>query len=359
MSKKVVVVLFGGQSSEHEISKISASTVISALDKNKYYVMPVYITAEGHWMMYDGPVENITNGKWENYAAKVVLSPDTEHGGLLRIVGGKVKVIPVDIVFPVLHGKGGEDGTIQGLLELAEMPYVGCGVLASALSMDKAYTKIAASSIGIEQAEYTVVYRHDIEDADENGLLKIYDDIENKISYPCFVKPSNAGSSVGITRAENRESLAEALKLACEHDRTVIIEKNIQGREVECAVLGNNNPQASCVGEVLAAADFYDFDAKYNSRESKTVVPAQIDDGIAEEIRDKAVRIFKALDCCGLARVDFFIEDGTNRVIFNEINTMPGFTSISMYPMLWNECGLTVEELADKLIELGFERYER
>ncbi len=368
MNKKVVVVLFGGKSSEHEISKISAATIISALDKEKYYVMPVYITEDGRWLMYDGPVENIANGKWEKYSTRVILSPDTEHRGLLRIVGSKFKIIPVDIVIPVLHGKCGEDGTIQGLLELAEIPYVGCGVLASSVSMDKAYTKIIADSIGIAQAKYTVVYRYMFEalsDEDEKQtserIEKIYEKIEKEIPYPCFVKPANAGSSVGITKAGNREELVDAIALAAENDRTIVIEETICGREVECGVLGNNEVVASCVGEVLSAeeAAFYDFDAKYNNKNSKTVIPANISDEISEEIRDKAIKIFKALDGCGLSRVDFFIENETNRVIFNEINTFPGFTSISMYPMLFDACGIDLEELVDKLIELGLERYER
>lgn len=361
MNKKVVVVLFGGQSSEHEISKISAATIISSLNKDKYYVMPVYIAEDGKWLMYDGPVENITTGKWEKYSARVILSPDSEHHGLLRIVGNKFKVIPVDIVIPVLHGKYGEDGTIQGLLELAGIPYVGCGVLASSVSMDKSYTKIIASSIGIDQAKYTVVYRHMFNTESEEELNKIYEKIESEVSYPCFVKPSNAGSSVGITKAKNRDELVEAIELACEHDRTIVIEETIYGREVECGVLGNNDVLASCVGEVLAAdsANFYDFDAKYNNADSKTVIPANLDENISNEIREKAVKIFKALDGCGLSRVDFFIENETNRVIFNEINTFPGFTSISMYPMLFEACGIDKETLVDKLIELGLERYER
>ena len=361
MSKKVVAVLFGGQSSEHEISKISASTIISALDTDKYYVMPIYITEDGRWLMYDGPAHNITTGKWEKYSTSVILSPDTEHHGLLRIIGNKFKVIPIDIAIPVLHGKYGEDGTIQGLLEFAGIPYVGCGVLSSSVSMDKAYTKIIAESIGIDQAKYTVLYRHTLEEASDEDKNKLFDEIESKLSYPYFVKPSNAGSSVGITKVNCREQLSDALALACEHDRTIIIEETIYGKEVECGVLGGNEPFASCVGEVLAAkdADFYDFDAKYNNKNSKTVIPADIDDVISDEIREKAIKIFKALDCYGLSRVDFFIENETNRVIFNELNTFPGFTSISMYPMLFESCGVDIESLLDKLIELGLERYDR
>lgn len=353
MSKKVVAVLFGGQSSEHEVSKISASTVISNMSQDKYYIIPVYITKDGIWMLYDGPVENIMNGQWEKYATRAIISPDAEHKGILRIVGDKIKNIPIDVVFPVLHGKYGEDGTIQGLLELSEIPYVGCGVLSSAICMDKSYTKIVAEKIGIEQTKHIVYYKYDIEENIEN----IIKNIEENIAYPCFVKPSNAGSSVGITKASNKQELEEGLKLASANDKVVIIERAIIGREVECAVLGGDEAKASVVGEIKAAANFYDFDAKYNNKDSRTIVPADIEEYISDEIRNLSVKIFKALDCYGLARVDFFIEEGTNKVIFNEINTMPGFTSISMYAMLWKEMGLSIQELIDELIELGLERY--
>lgn len=354
MSKKVVAVLFGGQSSEHEISKISASTIISNLSQDKYYIMPVYITKEGRWKIYDGPVENINNGSWEKYATHAILSPDTEHKGLLRIVGDKIKNIPIDIVFPVLHGKYGEDGTIQGMIELTGLPYVGCGVIASSISMDKSFTKIIADSIGVEQAKYIKVYRNELENFED-----IKENINKNIGYPCFIKPANAGSSVGITKAFDDESLKQGLEEASKHDRTIVIEQSITGREVECAVIGNEVVKASCVGEVLSASDFYDFDSKYTNKESKTVIPAQLDENISEKIREYAVKIFKAVDGCGLARVDFFVEENTNRVIFNEINTMPGFTDISMYHMLWAEMGIKLPELLDELIELGFKRYER
>lgn len=355
MSKKVVAVLFGGQSSEHEVSKISASTVISNMSQDKYYIIPVYITKDGVWMLYDGTADNIMNGQWEKYATRAIISPDTNHKGILRIVGDKIKNIPIDIIFPVLHGKYGEDGTVQGLFELADIPYVGCGVLSSAVCMDKSYTKIIAEKIGVTQAKHIVAYRYDI----EKDIESVIRNVEENIGYPCFVKPSNAGSSVGITRVLDKESLEKGLNLAAENDRIIVIEKEIIGREVECAVLGNNEPKASVVGEIKPAADFYDFDAKYNNKESKTIIPANIDEAVSNEIRETAIKIFKALDCCGLARVDFFVEDGTNKVIFNEINTMPGFTSISMYAMLWKEMGISIKELIDELIELGFERYNR
>ncbi len=352
MAKKVVAVLFGGQSSEHEISKISASTIISNLSKAKYLVLPIYISKDGQWKIYDGPIENICNTDWESYSTNAIISPDTSHKGIIRIVGDKIRFMPIDVVIPVLHGKFGEDGTIQGLLELGKIPYVGCNVLSSAVSMDKLYTKIIAESINIDQAKYKVVYKHSMKNIDN-----IYEDIENYLGYPCFVKPANAGSSKGVSKANDRKELQKAIDDAFLYDIKVIIEENIYGREVECAVLGNYNVKVTNVGEVLSAADFYDFDAKYNNEESKTVIPANIPIEISEEIRTKAINIFKALDGRGLSRVDFFIQNETNRVIFNEINTFPGFTSISMYHMLWRDKGILLPELLDNLIDLAFEDF--
>lgn len=352
MSKKVVAVIFGGQSSEHEISKISATTVISNIPQEKYSIIPIYITKDGQWKIYEGAIENLANYGWEKYSTSAIISPDTNHKGIIRIVGDKIKFMPIDVVFPVLHGKGGEDGTIQGLLELANIPYVGCEVLASAISMDKGYTKIVADSIGINQAKYKIINKYEL-----NKMEEICQNIENEIGYPCYIKPANAGSSKGITKANNKDELIAGLNLAKNHDLKIIVEKNIYGREVECAVLGNNEVFASRVGEVLSATQFYDFDAKYNNKESKTVIPANIPEDIEEEIRKSAIKIFKALGGKGLSRVDFFLENETNKVIFNEINTLPGFTSISMYHMLWKEQGINLPELLDKLINLAFEIY--
>lgn len=353
-NKKTVVVLFGGQSSEHEISQMSATTVIENMDSDKYYILPVGITKQGKWLLYTGPTENIKNGNWEKYSVPTVISPDASQRSLLKIVGDKVKIIPVDIIFPVLHGLYGEDGSIQGLLELSQIPYVGCEILCSSVSMDKLYTKLVIQAEGdICQAEYIKVYRNELEHIDS-----VTSKIEQKLGYPCFIKPSNAGSSVGITKAHNLDELKSGLSLASKHDRKILVEKAIVGREVECAVLGNIEVKASTVGEVLAASEFYDYDAKYNNEESKTVIPADLDTKIVEEIREKAVKIFKALDGRGLARVDFFVEKGSNRVVFNEINTMPGFTQISMYPMLWENQGISKTQIIDKLIELAFNNSE-
>ena len=263
-----------------------------------------------------------------------------------------VALTPVDVAFPVLHGLCGEDGTIQGLFELAKIPYVGCGVLASSVSMDKLYTKMVVDTLHIRQAKYVPVLKHQLED-----MAAVVKRVEEKLEYPVFVKPSNAGSSCGVSKACDRAGLEKALFMAAEHDRKILVEETIVGREVECAVLGGHSKvKATGIGEILAAADFYDYDAKYNNAESKTVLDPELPEGVAEEIAKNAVEIFSAVDGFGLSRVDFFVENGTNEVVFNEINTLPGFTSISMYPMLWAAKGLEKKELVEELIQLAYER---
>lgn len=350
MNKKTVAVIFGGYSSEHEVSRVSASTIISNIDTEKYYVLPIGITKEGKWLLYNGSVDKIRNGEWERYGVPAIISPDKTSKSILKIVNEKVKNISVDVIFPVLHGLNGEDGTIQGLFELSGIPYVGCGVLSSSVSMDKAFTKIIAKNAKVKQAKYLVLYK---DEADKQSVLK---KIETSLGFPCFVKPANAGSSVGISKAHNKEELKEALLLASMHDRKIIIEEAVVGREVECAVLGlGKKAVASSVGEVLAAAEFYDYDAKYNNSASKTVIPADLPEKITKEIQKTAVKIFAAVDGTGLSRVDFFVEKDTNNVVFNEINTLPGFTPISMYPMLFADSGIKINELIDRLIDLAFE----
>ena len=349
--KKTIVVLFGGQSSEHEISRISATTIMTHMDPNKYFILPVGITKEGKWLLYNGPVEHIKTGEWEKYGIPTVLSPDATQKGLLKIVGDKVKWIPVDLVFPVLHGLYGEDGSIQGLLELAQIPYVGCGILSSSVSMDKVYTKIIIEKEGIDQAQFVKVFRKEL-----SHMPVVVEKIEEKLSYPCFIKPSNAGSSVGITKAHDREQLIKGLLEAAKHDRKILVEETIIGREVECAVLGNDQAKASGVGEIITEAEFYDYEAKYHSESSKTIIPADLPKEVVEEIQEKALQIFKAVDGRGLARVDFFVEKDTKRVVFNEINTLPGFTSISMYPMLWEEKGMDKKALVEQLIQLAMDQ---
>ncbi|TCT13962.1 D-alanine--D-alanine ligase [Natranaerovirga pectinivora] len=348
-----LVVLFGGQSSEHEVSCVSATTVIENIDSNNYKVIPVGITKEGKWLLYEGKdLTELKSGEWINKSKPAFISPDASEKALYIIEKNSYKKEQIDVVFPVLHGMFGEDGTIQGLLELAKIPYVGCGVFTSSASMDKHYTKIVVDQLGIDQAKHITISKYDL-----NEMENIIEQIEGKLVYPMFIKPSNAGSSVGISKAKNREELVEGIRKAAVHDRKIIIEEGIIGREIECAVLGGISPKASGLGEVVAAAEFYDYDAKYNNNESKTIINPELPKVVADEIRKNAVQIFTALDGYGLSRVDFFVEKDTNRIIFNEINTLPGFTSISMYPMLWEEKGISKKELIDKLIQLGIKRY--
>ena len=351
--KKNVVVIFGGDSSEHDVSCLSATTVIKNMDTEKYNVILVGITKEGRWLLVDG-VKDIEDGSWREGEVKAFISPDTTTRSLVILAEGTYKLQKVDVIFPVLHGMNGEDGTVQGLFELSKIPYVGCGVLASAVSMDKVYTKIIVDHIGIDQAKFVHVRESDFEHLEE-----AMDRVEKEIPYPIFVKPSCAGSSKGVSKAENRKELEAALYEAVKHDRNILCEETIVGREVECAVLGDRTQvKSTCVGEILAAeeAAFYDFDAKYNNAESKTVVDPEMPEESKRKIKEDAEAIFRDVDGFGLSRVDFFLEE-SGRVVFNEINTLPGFTSISMYPMLWKACGLDIPELLDTLIDQAMTRY--
>ncbi len=350
MSKKTVAVLFGGQSSEHQVSCISATTIISNINRESYDVLLIGITKEGHWVKVNS-TEDITSGKWVYSTVDAILSPDATKKGFYITENGATNLQKVDVIFPALHGMYGEDGTVQGLIELSQIPYVGCGVLASAVSMDKFYTKIIVDTLNIRQAKYVPVYSYQLRD-----IENVLDRVEAALTYPVFVKPSNAGSSQGVSKAHNRDELLNSLLLAAEHDRKILVEETIVGREIECAVLGGLEPKASGVGEILAAADFYDYDAKYNNAESKTVISPVLPEGINEKVRKYAVEIFRAVDGFGLSRVDFFLEKDTNEVVFNEINTLPGFTSISMYPMLWEAKGISKQELVEKLIQQSFMR---
>lgn len=352
MAEKNIVVVMGGRSSEHEVSLMSAATVIENINTNIYNVIMVGITKEGQWKLVES-VDKIRDGSWVKGHTQAMISPETGRNELCLIQGDKVERLHVDVVFPVLHGMNGEDGTLQGLLELAQIPYVGCGVLASACSMDKFYTKIIVDSIGIRQAKFVGVHRSELKEMDA-----VVSRVEKSLPYPVFVKPSKAGSSQGVGKAECREELIAALELAAKHDTKILVEENIVGRELECAVLGGADAKASGVGEILAADTFYTYEAKYNNAESKTVVDPELPEGKAEEIRRDAEAIFKALDCYGLSRVDFFLKEDTNEVVFNEINTLPGFTAISMYPMLWEARGLDKKALVQKLIDLAMVRYE-
>ena len=352
MTKKTVAVLFGGQSTEHEISCISAVTIIRNIDREQYDILLIGITRDGRWLKTDS-IEEIESGKWTEGTTGAILSPDEGHKGIVILEGDRARIVPVDVVFPVLHGARGEDGTIQGLLELARIPYVGCGVLASAVSMDKLHTKMTVDSLGIRQAAYEPVYKNQL--SGQTAMEEVIDRVERKFSYPVFVKPACSGSSRGVTKAFDREQLEKGLLLAAEHDWKILVEETIVGHEVECAVLGAGEVKAAGVGEILAGAEFYDYEAKYESEKSQTVLDPSLPGNATEQVRQAAVRIFKRLDGFGMARLDFFVtEDG--EVVFNEMNTIPGFTSISMYPLLWEQRGMSVFQLVNKLIQMAFQR---
>ena len=352
MNKKNIAIVFGGRSSEHEVSCMSVVTIAKAVNAEKYNSYYIGITKEGHWLLADG-IESISDGSWRDSKVSAIISPDTKKELMLTDSENNIKEsVEIDVVFPVLHGMYGEDGTIQGLFEMAQIPYVGCGVFASAASMDKFYTKVVVDTLGIRQAQYVPVLKNELSDMDN-----VVKRVEDLLTYPVFVKPSKAGSSKGVSKAASRDELVDALKLAAMHDYKILVEEEIVGRELECAVLGyGDGTKASGVGEILAAAEFYDFDAKYNNAESKTVIGPDLPEGKEEEIRKAAVAIFNALDGFGLSRVDFFMENGTDSIVFNEINTLPGFTNISMYPMLWNAKGYDIETLVDTLIDMATER---
>lgn len=350
MNKRTVAVLFGGKSSEHEISCVSATTIIKNINTDLYRIIIIGITKEGKWIKVD-KVEDIESGVWIKGTVTAVISPDATQKAVLFLEGNKAAVEKIDVAFPALHGLYGEDGTVQGLFELAGIPYVGCGVVASGISMDKLFTKRIVDTLGIRQAKYVPVI-----DKELDQMNQVAAKVEEKLQYPVFIKPSNAGSSRGITKAHNREELIKGLHMAAGHDRKILVEETIDGREVECAVLGGNEPKASGVGEIVAAADFYDYDAKYNNEASKIILSPELPGNSAETIRDYAVRIFKAVDGYGLSRVDFFVDRKSGEVIFNEINTLPGFTGISMYPMLWEAKGIGKPQLIEKLLQLAFTR---
>ncbi|MBQ7718310.1 MAG: D-alanine--D-alanine ligase [Clostridia bacterium] len=336
-----LLIIFGGASGEHEVSCLSAASVLRNINKDKYYVTKIGITKDGRWFKTDASADKIENGEWINEDnIKAILSPDRETHGIVLADGTVQKI---DVIFPVMHGDFCEDGCIQGLFELAGIPYVGPGVLSSSVSMDKAATKLFVEKLGIRQAAWYVA-SPDFTDED-------IDKITAKFNFPVFVKPCNAGSSLGAGKASNREELVCAIREAAKVDSKILCEEFIDAREIECAVLGNRDAKASTVGEILPSNEFYDYNAKYIDNKSGLVIPADLPEKTAEEIRTYAVKIFKALQCRCLSRVDFFVHKKTGEVYFNEINTLPGFTSISMYPKLWGASGIPYSELIDKLIE--------
>jgi len=352
MNKTKVAVLFGGVSSEHEVSRLTAASVLQNIDKDRWEVLPVGITKDGRWFLYRGPVSAIPDGGWEKDpgCVRAILSPDREHRGLLVEEDGRWRRMAVDVIFPALHGKNGEDGTVQGLAALAGIPCVGCGVFSSALCMDKAAAKIVLTASGIPNARWLAVTR---EDRDDKALAER---IGTGLGWPVFVKPARAGSSVGVSRAEGPGDLAAALDTAFREDRKVIVEECIRGAEVECAVMGNfKGPFAApSLGEIVPKRGLYDYEGKYLDGSTDLYIPARLPREQAEAIRRGAIAAYQALECTGLARVDFFAtRDGG--YILNEVNTLPGFTNISMYPKLMTAAGMSYAELLTRLLDLALE----
>lgn len=347
--KTKVCVLFGGESSEYEISLRSAYSIIQNLDKEIYEIILVGITKDGKWYLFDKNIDDIPTDNWYDDTLLSVGVNHAEKKSELIILSTN-KRIPFDVCFPVLHGKNGEDGTIQGLFDLAGIKYVGMNLIGSALGMDKTFAKLVFQNEGINQAKWVTMKKYQLTDIDH-----YINEMEEKLGYPMFVKPANAGSSIGIGKAKNKDELIDAINEAFKFDYKILVEEFIEGHEVECAVLGyDDNVISSYVGEVLACDEFYTYDAKYSSQStSQTLIPANISDKHSQIIRKNAIKAFKALDGCGLSRVDFFVNEDKDMVYINEINTMPGFTSISMYPKLFEKTGIKYKELLTKLINIG------
>ena len=348
-----LAVLFGGRSTEHEVSCVSAFSIIRNLDTKKYEIEMIGITKDGHWLPYHGDTEKLKDGTWEEAACRENHFTRDPKSTCCRLDAGLRVLQTCDVVLPVLHGLNGEDGTVQGLLELLNLPYVGCNVFASAAGMDKVYAKVHFADAGIPQCKHLVAYRKTI--LQDAGA---YDaQVEAKLGYPCFVKPSNSGSSVGVRKAKNARDLHEALVEAARYDRKILIEEFVDGREIECAVLGLDDAQAAVPGEIVPSKEFYDYEDKYQSGSSYSVIPAEIPQEALAKIQEYALKAFAAIDGTGLSRVDFFYKkDGT--ILLNEINTLPGFTDISMYAKLWKASGLSYSDLLDRLIDLAFRRKE-
>lgn len=350
---QTILVLFGGVSPEHAVSLVSAEAVLRNLNKDNRRILPVGITREGKWLLYGGSdYTEIAKDTWEQHPANKTAFLSPERGmGLRVLTEGVPESVPVDVVFPVLHGENGEDGSVQGLFRLAGIPFVGCGICASASSMDKSVTKLIAATTGVRQAKWLTLRRSSFR-ADAETMCK---NILDTLGLPVFIKPCSTGSSVGVSKVKTAEQLTAALETAFRYDQKILAEEFINGKEVEVAVLGNEDPVAAVAGEIDAGAEFYDYETKYVTSTSQAFIPARIDDKTMTDVRAWAVKIFTALGCAGLSRVDFFVTRDTNEIVFNEINTLPGFTPISMYPKMWAADGLPFSALLDKLIELALE----
>lgn len=336
---KKIGVIFGGKSGEHEVSLLSATSVIEAIDKNKYKVIKIGITKDGQWKYFDGDVKDIASGEWEKHSKSI--NPCDVN-------------TLADFALPILHGPFGEDGTIQGLFEMLDMPYGGCGVLSSALCMDKALAKKIFEKAGLPTSRYQLVYREDIKE----NMDEVIKTIEAAVPYTMFIKPCNMGSSVGISKVRNREELIQALTLAIKYDRRIIVEEGINCREVETGVIGNHHAEVAAVGEIVAKKDFYDYTAKYaDDSGTELQIPAILPKETYEEIRRLAKKAYRAMDCAGFARVDFFVDKDNGKIYLNEINTIPGFTKYSMFPLMWKEAGVPFPDLVERIIGFGDERY--
>jgi len=352
---KKIGIIFGGRSGEHDISLMSATSVINAIDREKFEIVCIGITRSGDWLLYDGPSSKIESGEWQAEAESALAAEPEKYGFTVLGAGGRSLRDIMDFAFPVLHGPNGEDGTIQGLFEMADIPYAGCGVLGSAAAMDKAVAKDLFHRAGLPICKHAVVFKEEI----EYNIETVVSRVEEALGYPVFVKPANMGSSVGVSKAKDRAGLADAFREAFRHDRRLVVEEGLDCREIETGIIGNYKPAAAAVGEIVPSNEFYDYTAKYfDGGLSRICIPAEIAPEIAETVRETAIRAYEALDCSGFARVDFFLERGTDKVYLNEINTIPGFTKFSMFPLLWAEKGVPYPELIERIIDFGFERYE-
>jgi D-alanine-D-alanine ligase len=360
MAKKLRVgVIFGGRSGEHEVSLVSAQGIMNAMDKEKYEIIPIGITKEGRWLTTGDPMKLLQSGG--PGVAGQIADPERAEPAP-GVVSDRRELVPgmreagfpqVDVVFPVLHGPYGEDGTVQGLLELADIPYVGAGVLGSALGMDKIAMKAIFRSHGLPVVEHLPLKRKDWE-RDPEAMMSL---IEGKLGYPCFIKPANLGSSVGVSKVCERSELAPALDLAARYDRKMLAEQAVNAREIECSVLGNDEPIASVPGEIVPCREFYDYIAKYIDDRSELIIPADLPPELTRRVQEMSIAAFLAVDCAGMARVDFLLDKDTGELYIGELNTIPGFTPISMYPKLWEASGISYSELIDRLIELALERH--
>ncbi len=353
MRKLNVCVLFGGISPEHAVSLRSAESVLNNMDAEKYNIFPVGITQDGQWILFGGTDYSLLpSGAWREHADNRIAAISPIRGqGLLCFDGDHVRAEKIDVVFPVLHGENGEDGAMQGLLQMAGIPYVGPHVAASAVAMDKTLTKLVVDNAGVTQAAWMLVRSSEL----VNRMEAVLDELEHRFAYPVFVKPAGTGSSVGVSKANDRETLRNALLAAGKFDAKILVEEFIHGREIEVAVMGNDSPVASICGEIDSGADFYDYDAKYVTDTSVAYIPGRIPEEVAEQVREQAVKVYTAIGCQGLSRVDFFVTFAENRIVFNEINTLPGFTSISMYPKLFAASGIPYSDLIDQLLQLALE----